>query len=501
MGLRPTNSRKALTGMSFYDALDAAAAKTTCDLLANAGGSLIGYGAITALAGGGGLVPMGAGAIALMTKNLLCDPGWDPDQRQPSDVPSLDCAKAADGSPFDVYFVVPSISYREKILQNVVEVTSIEPTPDQPEGSTQQNVNAIKAGGGSDFGQFFPEPGGFLETTIAAGNCGSDPLDPDWVPPPPTTYTDPVTNCNYIVSFQDFLSLPGGSLQPVYKISPGGQGLRTGGIIGGCNFSPVVYVGGPPGQPPYVGPWDPTWPDGPGGGGGTPPWLDLVNDLIGGIVSNIISNELAKLFEVPYDAGSRTIYAACEYKQDGTPETFTVNYPQQPYQARVLTALDAITDFQQQILLWKTPTCGGGGQPLTGEPVTINWISDEFSGTSGDRVQKLFTYFDQSGKTQAEHQAHWKDFSWQAGPVIVSCVGTPLGKPQVWAVSLEEAKRVIGHAAAISGVDLAKAEWLTGSPRSSSFGLRGTMRVKVSDKGLLWVTKRDGPFGLPTAPG
>ena len=485
--------------MSFVDQLDAAAGKATCEILATGGSSLISYGAVSLVAAGTGFVPMTAGAIALLTKNLLCDPGWDPNTPQPSDVPSIDCSKAADGSPFSVYWVVPNPFSRTLILQNVVEIVSITPTPGQPPGSTQHNVNALRADGSADFGQFFADPGNLLETTIAQGNCGGPPIGPDWQPPGPITYTDPTTTCEFIVDFQAFGSLPDGSVQPIYKISPGAQTFSTGGIIGGCNFSPVIYMGGPPGQPPYTGPWDPTWPDGPNPPGTTPPWLDLVNDIIGGLVGSVVANELAKIFATKYAAGTREIYAACNYKEDGSPETFSVTYPEEPYQARVLTALDAIVDFQQQILLWRTPTCSGGGQSVTGEPVTINWISDEFSGTSGDRVQKLLTYFDQSGKTQAEHQAHWKDFSWQAGPVIVSCVGTPLGKPQVWAVSLDEAKRVIGHAAAIAGVDLTNAEWMTGSPRSSSFGLRGTMRVKVSDQGLLWVTKRDGPFGLPTA--
>jgi hypothetical protein len=82
--------------------------------------------------------------------------------------------------------------------------------------------------------------------------------------------------------------------------------------------------------------------------------------------------------------------------------------------------------------------------------------------------------------------------------VIVSVNGTDLGKPQVWASSADEGKRVIEHAATIAGADMSKAEWLITSPRSSRYGLSGTMRVLRSQDGGVWVTKRPGPSGSPT---
>jgi hypothetical protein len=335
---------------------------------------------------------------------------------------------------------------------------------------------------------------------ITSGTCQTDTTIPFPYPPnfnDPIPYTDPTTQCTYNITPQGFVTeSEGGGAGFVMKIEAAGpQTLASGGVVGGCNFEPTLVSQPPGGGPPTTIPWDPTWPD--WDGGGIPPWLTALIGAAGGVGGTIITNLINQLFETKYPAGNRTIRAACEYKEDGTPETFTVNYPEEPYQARVLTALDAITDFQQQILLWKTPTCSGGGSSVTGDAVSINWVSDEYSAAGGNRIRKLLTYFDQVGSTLEQTVAHWKDFTWNAGSVIVSVNGVPLGKPQVWAESADEGKRVINHAAAIAGVDMTKAEWLITSPRSSRYGQPGLMRVHRSNNGILGITKRDGPSGPP----
>jgi len=482
--------------MSFIDDLDAAAGKATCEILATGGESLIGYGAVSLVVAGTGFLPMTAGAIALLTKNLLCDPGWDPDTPQPSDVPSIDCSKASDGSPFSVYWITQIPFTRTLILQNVVEIVSITKTPGQPEGSTQHNVNALRADGSPDVGQFFADPGSELSTTIPPELCGGPPIGPEWEPPGPITYTNPETNCNYVVDFQAFGSLPDGSVQPIYKISPPAALRNSGGIIGGCNFSPIIYVGGPPGQPPYTGPWDPTWPDGPNPPGTTPPWLDLVNDIIGGVVGAVVANELAKIFATTYDAGTREIYAACNYKEDGTPETFSVTFPEENYQSRVLTSLDAIVDFQQQILLWRTPTCATSS-PKVGDYRTISFISDEESPNGKSRLVKRFRYRSSSGVGLDGLVDHWKDFTWSAGPICVQHRDTQLGAPQVWAASIDEGKRVIRHAATEAGVDPdTTGRWEVSGSDNPRYGVPGTMRVNTAG-GYYWITSRLGPDQRP----
>ena len=251
--------------------------------------------------------------------------------------------------------------------------------------------------------------------------------------------------------------------------------------------------GGGGGKPPVYGPWNPDWDTDPN----PAPWRDFLNDLVAGFAVNAITEGIKALTETKYPANSREIYAACENKADGTPETFSVNFPEEAFNDRVLTALDAIVDFQQQFFLWKTPICKDTPTPQTGDAVTINWISDERSPVSGVQLKKLFTYFDHNNSTLEATVAHWRDFTWQAGPVIVSINGTQLGKPQVWAQSEAEGKRVINHAAAIAGIDTSGAEWLVTSPRLSRYGLSGLMRVNRAPNGVLGITKRVGPSGLP----
>ena len=499
--------------------LDDAAGFATCATLLSAGGSLVGTGVATMAAGGSGLVPLSLGMLSYLGAGLACQP-TPVDGESP--LPGVEgCQQLNDGEygwlqvknvGGDWGDVFPSGNFIKANQVNEILAVDLIPLPElrPPEyrkqitwrttdGTTPYTVAAY-------FTYYTEEEAREAAVRIrplAGQSCKFGPDNPAPYPPDfhnPIQYTDPNTNCTYNITPQGFVTeSAGGQAGFVMKIESAPAGTKAGGsIVGGCNFSPTLVYQSPGGDPPTTVPWNPDWPD--WDGGGIPPWLTTLINAAGGVPGTIITNLINQLFDTQYPSGTREIYAACNYKQDGSPETFSVTFPQENYQNRVLTSLNAIVDFQQQILLWKTPTCSGGGQSVTGDPVTINWISDEFSGTSGDRVQKLLTYFDQSGKTQAEHQGHWKDFSWQAGPVIVSVNDVPLGKPQVWAASEAEGKRVINHAAAISGVDMSNASWLVTSPRSSRFGLSGTMRVKVSDKGSLWVTKRDGPFGLPTDP-
>lgn len=328
-----------------------------------------------------------------------------------------------------------------------------------------------------------------------------EPTAPPFTPPSPYTYTDTDDGCQISVTFEAFVQDQAGRLMPVWKMDPilPPSVRSNGGIIGGCNFAPTIYVqptgpGGPPDGPPIITQPIPT-PDGPDS---LPWWWPFLEGAMHWAAQKVLDQLFDDLLDPKYPAYTYTFRAACEYKDNGDPETITHNFPQESFIARMLAWQSTQADFLQQHLLWKTPTCSGGGSSVSGEPVTITWSSDEPSPASGDRVRKIFTYFDQSGSSQLDHVNWWKDFSWQAGPVIVSCVGTALGRPQVWAASLDEAKRVIQHAATIAQVDLTKAEWMVSPPKSTRYGLPGTMRVHRSQDGGFWVTKRDGPSGAPT---
>ena len=341
---------------------------------------------------------------------------------------------------------------------------------------------------------FQPGRGLYLKIIPPPGS-GCPPPPPQ--PPADYVYTDPDDGCQINVSFQGWAVEPDGTFGPVWQMDPILPPAKASGgsIIGGCNFSPVIYYGGPGGPPRNPIPVPPFPTPGPGG---EPWWLPLLRWAGDSVGNALVDRIVDELINADYPTGSRTIQAACEYQSDGTPEEFTVTFPQENWKNRVLTGLDAITDFQQQILKWKTPTCGGNLPGQTGTPYTINWVSDE-KNAHGNSLRKEFRYFDQSGKDLGEHFLHWKDFTWQAGPIFVGTSGTPLGKTHVWAESETEGRRVIEHAATIAGVTLPDDSWGISVARGGRVGQPGTMRLQRSD-GRYWISTRQGPSGPPTYP-
>jgi hypothetical protein len=485
---------------------DRAAAATVCDALLAGGSALIGTGVASLAAGGAGIVPLTAGLASVFASNYACGPtpiGENPDAPPPG---TSGCIET-DGGAFVIHISPdggegggPFPGY------NYTEIVSVTPEP-AGEGFANYTVQARRLDGSIDTGTEFRVEGTTYSLRPGEGvNCKKDA---DTLPPPPPAYTapieytDPETNCTMIVTQQGFITAGEGQpVQPVMKIEaapvPGAR--NAGGTIGGCNFSPIIYVGGGGGgQPPTEAPWDPDWSDQPSGG--TPPWQDFLSDLLGGLLAQLIAKAIANAFATPVDSYQFTMRAACDYKQDGSYETYTITLPKQGWATRVLAMQDMNLDFLQQHLLWKTPTCSGGGVGIAGDPVTVNFVSDEYSPDGNDRIKKRFVYFDQTGAPLEDHVTHWKDFVWQAGPACVSFEGTPMGKPQVWASTIDEAKRVITHAAAIAGINVADGQWLTGTSRSTRYGKPGTMRVARFTNGNYTVTKRSGPSGNPEACG
>lgn len=113
-------------------------------------------------------------------------------------------------------------------------------------------------------------------------------------------------------------------------------------------------------------------------------------------------------------------------------------------------------------------------------------------------LRKTLGYRDLNGHTLETHTDHWREFEWQAGPVVVSHQGARWGRLQVWAATADEGKRVIRHAGAIAGVDPdTEGEWFVHTTHNSRYGRTGTMRVKSFGSGVISVTKRPGPSALP----
>ena len=151
----------------------------------------------------------------------------------------------------------------------------------------------------------------------------------------------------------------------------------------------------------------------------------------------------------------------------------------------------------QQHLKYRTPTCAPKKPPLEGTWISTRWISASDSPAGERPLRKLLRYRSKSTRTAAELRSHWSGFSWEAGPWCVIHKGAWWGTPQVWASSEDEGKRVLRFAAAEAGLDPdVDGEWIVTSSANPRYGQPGTMRLE-NPAGEYWVTRRDGPDGLP----
>lgn len=231
-----------------------------------------------------------------------------------------------------------------------------------------------------------------------------------------------------------------------------------------------------------------------GGQSNNPDWLlDLLR-----IIPFI--EYLYDLFTSEVEGGSYTVEEKCggkDYGDEGPPER-TVIFPSaaDPMEG-ILERLDALGDLAQANFDLKVNTCRPA-KKAEGELVTVRFVSDANSPANNRPLRKLFRYRDLSGSSAADHSRHWKGFTWQAGPVCVTCHHTKVGVLQVWAADESEGKRVINFAASIAGFDTDKdGEWATSVSRNPRYGQRATMIVQQ-----IWgfdaISKRPGSDGPPT---
>ena len=325
------------------------------------------------------------------------------------------------------------------------------------------------------------------------------PINP---PVPNHTYVDQTTNCTYNVVFQGFIQeTPDAAIQPVFQISSQSQTRADGGVMGGCNLSPVIYTPGPngPGGPggPRIPPI-PVPPNPPGPVGGVPWWAVPLLTAATSAALTLIGQELAKLSEPGFLEGSFTMTAPCDVDDQGEPQFRTWEFLEGSFPERVNAQQVAIMEMLQQHLNWKTPTCSSNEQPPSeGDWRTVSFRSDETSPFGKSRLRKRFRYRSTSGWTDSQLIDHWKDFSFEAGPIVVKHLGSSWGTPQVWAASADEGKRVIRHAAGEAGIDPDQVgRWEISGSRSSRLGVSGTMRTDTTG-GFYWITARDGSNGRP----
>ena len=499
--------------MSNLELLERAAAATTCQVLGAAGGALVQVGAWGAFTGGPALVPIGAGALALLAANYGCSdmplgeaiPGGINGCGQMAPGGYGESQRSTDGGDTWYPFGDGIWGYRQVTAISKGEITQ------GNFGTWRANLTISYVGGTIKYSDSFNKKEWAEEAQYRidpiVGEC-QQPETPPPAPLPPTTgdtynYTDNVTNCNYTVVLQGFIQ-PNeyGPISPVYLIEGAPQTRAGGGVMGGCNFPPTIYSpppggggggGGGGGYLPVPDGGAP--PDGPGGA----PWWAA--PLLAGATAAVVDNAIDAIVDAltpPVPEGEFTLTAPCDIDEQGQALTRTWNFPAQNADQRLLAHQQALFEVLQQHLEWKTPTCRANDKtPLEGTWISTRWESDGISPGGTKPLRKLFRYRSKSVRTADELQTYWRDFVWEAGPVIVFHKGAWWGTPKVWAASEEEGKRVIRFAAGEAGIDPdTLGEWGVSSSRDARYGMSGRMRLQ-EHQGERWVTRRDGPSGLP----
>lgn len=345
---------------------------------------------------------------------------------------------------------------------------------------------------------------GFVWHKPATG-CGNSPVNPP-TPPPPYTYTDPDDGCQITATFQGFVGRPSGTVGAAWKLEPAAVPFASGGIIGGCNFSPVLHYhdhggGGGGGGGDFTLPWAP----GPDGPNGEPWWMKLLRSADG--IGDII-NAILRITELNDPGDTYRLVSACEKDAEGEPISRAVEVVIPPglrdANASIRVRLEALVQLMQGLKDFKQPICESEPPPApVGKNISIQFRSTVPSPFGEKRLRKVFRYRDPSLKELAEHRDHWRDFEWESGPWMVISEGLLWGKPQVWAKSEAEGKRVLRHAAQICGLNLDSSahRWRV----SEVVGLRErpVLRMKIHRdiNGHYWIAERTGSAGLPLVAG
>lgn len=225
--------------------------------------------------------------------------------------------------------------------------------------------------------------------------------------------------------------------------------------------------------------------------------LDEVPDWI-----NLIRN----LYDLLTSVTAGTTYTLTEYCNPGNdpnyePTSWEFDAPGALFWNDVIVnRLDALAAMIDQSLRARQVTCPQVRTKGSGELVTVNFIANTKPSGSSAYLRKSMSYRDQTGAAEADHVAHWADFEWEAGPAIVTSTGAPWGVVQCWAVDEAEGQRVIGHAAAIAGIDLEDPShvWQYATPGNTRYGKTGTMRVEHDQAGKPCISKRNGSSGRPS---
>lgn len=496
--------------MSNLELLDRIAGNTMCDILEAAAPSLIGAG-IWALPSGLGTAPavalMGLGGASYLASNYLCEP-INVDGTTPT--PGVEGCQTVDGYGQLQYnngltWKNAGAGGSEAITAQAVSIESVSVRSSQDGQYTYSYCTFSTVDFGTvevpDGESNVTSKGEYLWRILPTNGTCSEEGGPGTLPPEvytPRQYTDPVTNCTYNVTFQGFAEVTsGGQPQPVLLIEGAPLLRASGGVIGGCNFAPTIYmpdgggggttIPGPPGPPP---------PPVPPGGDDVPWWLGPLLAATGTALLDSIADMLSDTSLTPMAASSFTLTAPCDKDAAGNPLTAQWTWDEQPWYERINDQQVVIMEILQQHLDWKTPICRDT-PTLEGDYRTISFRSDETSPYGKSRLRKRFRYRSISGNDLAAVVDHWKDFTWEGGPYRVRWVGNTWRTPEVWAASEAEGQRVIQHAAREAGFDpLEGGEWRTRLSSSTRLGVPSSLRVDTTG-GYYWITARDGSDQRP----
>ena len=484
-----------------------AAKAAACQTLADLGPNLVGLGVWTMWAPKIGLGALSLGAASNLAYEYSCSE-FDAGVSPPDDG-VRGCAELSAGYG-DLAAYGSDGTFKAYIKKDITGYTASAETYSPTSGGNTRELTFQTTIGGAYGGaiNIGLAPGDYLQMILQGGAaCGKEVVPLPLVPPEvaPYKYTDPESNCELTLNFQGFVQRDeGGKVEPVYQISSGDDVLRAdGGRIGGCIIKPTIYTPGGGGG-------------GDGGGGGIdfpipediplipgpngePWWADILDGIIGGASALIAEKLFDALVEESYDGLIYRAVSVCEKDAEGEPISEAVEVPIPALQApsAQIARLDAIVELLQAHKNFKQPTCDKERPTLEGDWRTISFRSQESSPYGKSCLRKRFRYRSLSGIGLGQLVDHWKDFTWQSGPVIVSHKGYSWGTPQVWAATADEGKRVIQHAAREAGFDADQVgKWGISNSSSSRYGVSLPMKVDTTG-GYYWITDRDGSNARP----
>lgn len=371
-------------------------------------------------------------------------------------------------------------SWSKLVGYNATEITSVVQGP-YVAGfkSWEFTLNFTRDNGTASESLLFSDGGNPAQVRVTGRICDDEPLpDPPEFPEPIGEPFDPPVgdDCNWSCQAVDAYIDGSGKLR-VYTVCSSNNPEVCGGPVG-------FWTGGPDG-PEFINPDAPDTVDDDDKPTPAPPPKPPSDP------------PCCKPPSVSIPGTTYQLRGVCEELPDGTTDQPVVErqIPTLTDLQAVSARIDALIPLLQGQKDFKQPTC----PPVKaqGELRTIGFISENYSPNGRNHLRKRVRYRSLSGIGLNALIDHWKDFQFDAGPVIVKHLGSSWGTVTVWAASADEGKRVIRHAAGEAGIDAdSTGRWEISGSTSTRLGMPGKMKVNTSG-GYFWITARDGASARP----